>query len=125
VVADEGPLRVAVRSAVLLAVGAVLVVGCGVRPLYRWGHYEELVYQMYAEPGKAEPGVQVEKLTRDIAQAASEGKPVPPGVHLHLGYMYLQQGNAAAARHALEVEKRLFPESTVFVDHLLARLGVR
>lgn len=122
-VADEGPLRVAIRSALLLPLGALVLAGCGAGPLYHWGHYEELVYEMYAEPGKAEPGVQVEKLSRDIAQAESKGTRVPPGVHLHLGYMYLQQGNAAAARHELEAEKRLFPESTVFVDHLLTRLG--
>jgi hypothetical protein len=37
--------------------------------------------------------------------------------------MYLLQGNAAAARDALQTEKRLYPESEVFVDRLLARTG--
>jgi len=105
--------------------GALLLAGCGGGPLYRWGHYEQLVYQMYVQPGKAEPGVQVEKLSRDIAEAESKGVLVPPGVHLHLGYMHLLQGNAGAARQEMEAEKRLFPESSVFVDRLLARLDGR
>ena len=121
-VADPGTLTVAIRSAAWLSGAALLVAGCGSPPLYHWGHYEALVYSMYAEPGKAEPGVQVEKLNRDIAQAEAQGSRVPTGVHLHLAYMYLQLGNAGAARHHLEVEKRLYPESTVFVDRLLAKL---
>lgn len=108
---------------VALLLGALVVAGCGGGPLYRWGHYEQLVYEMYVAPGKAEPGVQVEKLSRDIAEAESKGERVPPGVRLHLGYMYLMQGNAVGARSAFEAEKQFFPESTVFVDHLLAKLA--
>jgi hypothetical protein len=122
-VADEGPLTVAMLRAAALLLGALLLAGCGAGPLYRWGHYEQLVYDMYVAPGKAEPAVQVEQLTRDIAEATSKGERVPPGVRLHLGYMYLMQGNAAGARQAFEAEKQFFPESAVFVDHLLARLA--
>ena len=105
---------------VLLALGALT--GCAPRPLYHWGHYEDLVYQMYTAPGKAEPAVQVEKLSRDIGEAQTKGESVPPGVHLHLGYMYFLQGNATAACRELETEKQLFRESTVFVDRLLAKM---
>ena len=108
--------------ALLAALGGLLLAGCAPRPLYSWGHYEELVYDMYTKPGKAEPGVQVEKLSRDVAEAGSKGLHVAPGVHLHLGYMYFLEGNAAAARQELETEKQLFPEATVFVDRLLARM---
>ena len=64
----------------------------------------------------------VEKLSRDIGEAQTKGESVPPGVHLHLGYMYFLQGNATAACRELETEKQLFPESTVFVDRLLAKM---
>ena len=84
------------------AAGGLLVVlalaGCATGPLYEWGHYEDLVYEMYVQPGKADPAVQVEKLSRDVAEAETKGRLVPPGVYAHLGYMYLLQGNAAAAR---------------------------
>ena len=120
-VAHAGPVNV--RSAALLGtlVGLALS-GCGAPPLYYWGHYEELVYDMYAKPGKATPSVQVERLSHDVEYAAANGLRVAPGVHLHLGYMYFLEGNAAAARQELETEKQLFPEATVFVDRLLAKM---
>ena len=108
---------------VLLALSVLALPGCAPRSLYHWGHYEELVYDMYTRPGKADPAVQVERLSRDVEEAQAQGERVPPGVHLHLGYMYFLQGNAAAARQELETEKQLFPESTVFVDRLLAAMS--
>jgi hypothetical protein len=109
---------------VLLALGGLVLAGCAPRSLYHWGHYETLVYEMYTAPGKADPAVQVEKLSRDVGEAQTKGLLVPPGVHLHLGYMYFLQGNTTAARAELLTEKQLFPESTVFVDRLLGQMGM-
>ena len=53
---------------------------------------------------------------------SSENKPVPPGFHAHLGYLYYQLGKADAARQELQTEKAEFPESAVFMDRLLANL---
>jgi hypothetical protein len=122
VVADPEPVNVRRAAALTSLVGAVLASGCGPGPVYHWGHYEPLVYEMYAHPGKAEPAQQIDELTEDIATAQSKNRPVPPGVHAHLGYMHLQQGNAMAAREQFEIEKRLFPESTVFMDRLLSQM---
>jgi hypothetical protein len=108
----------------LLGLALFGVSGCAVQgPLYHWGPYETLVYQMVAEPGRADPGAQVERLSRDVAAAQANGERVAPGVHMHLGYMYWLAGNAVAARAEIETEKRIFPESTVFADRLLASMG--
>lgn len=108
------------------AMAVVLASGCAQQPLiYRWGVYEELVYEMYAKPGKADPGTQVARLAEDIARTQAEGKRVPPGVHAHLGYMYYLQGNSDAAYAEFVAERELFPESTTFVDGILRRLGKR
>lgn len=110
--------------ALTVLVTLLLSSGCATQkpPLYRWGAYEQLVYQMYAEPGKAEPGMQVAKLSEDIGRTQAEGKRVPPGVYAHLGYMHYLQGNQGAAMSAFAAEKALFPESAVFVDAILNRL---
>jgi len=108
-----------------MALLAVLVIsGCATqKPLiYRWGEYEQLVYEMYAAPGKAEPGAQVTKLSEDVERTLAEGKRVPPGVHAHLGYMYYIQGNEGAAINEFATEQKLFPESAVFIDGILKRL---
>ena len=68
------------------------------------------------------PESQVEQLEADLQKARSANKPVPPGFHAYLGYLYYQLGKSEQARQEFETEKTLFPESTVFMDHLLANL---
>ncbi len=103
---------------------ALLISGCATQkpPIYRWGQYEQLVYEMYAEPGKAEPGTQVQILSEDLERTLAEGKRVPPGVHAHLGYMYFIQGNERAAMNEFATERQLFPESTMLIDGMLERM---
>ena len=101
----------------------VVLSGCATsKPMYYWGEYEDLVYSMYVEPGEADPGTQVIKLTEDIQKAHDSGLNVPPGVHAHLGYMQYLQGNTSLGLHEFEVEKELYPESAIFIDGLLERL---
>jgi hypothetical protein len=100
-----------------------LTIGCAAsEPRYFWGDYEDLIYQMYIEPGSADSTIQIAKLQDDIGKAGAEGKPVPPGLHGHLGYMYLVQGDTHNAVLEFETEKRLFPESTQFIDGLMGHL---
>lgn len=108
-------------AALALAAG---LSGCAEPPpqIYRWGIYEELIYDMYAKPGTADPDTQVVRLAEDISRTESEGKRVPPGVHAHLGYMYYLSGNAEAALDEFATERALFPESTIFVDGIFERL---
>ncbi|MGZ8222099.1 MAG: DUF4810 domain-containing protein [Methylobacter sp.] len=107
----------------ILLVSCSIMIGCATsEPLYYWGDYEELIYQMYIEPGAADSATQVAKLKEDIIKASTAGKPVPPGLHAHLGYMYFLQSDTHAAVLEFELEKKLFPESTKFVDGLMGRL---
>lgn len=77
---------------------------------------------MYANPDAAPPPVQIARLSADIENARAKGIAVPPGVHAHLGYMYLLQGNEAAAVDEFSSERELYPESAVFIDGLLKKL---
>jgi hypothetical protein len=107
-----------------LVVLAVAGLGCAQgSALYRWGIYEDLLYDMYKHPGTADPATQVAKLREDIARTESEGRRVAPGIHAHLGYMYYLQGNAAAAEGEFRKERDLFPESAPLMDGMLRRMG--
>ncbi len=107
----------------VLSTSCSLLIGCATsEPLYYWGNYEDLIYQMYLEPGSADTGAQVAKLKEDINKASNAGKPVPPGLHAHLGYMYFLQSDTHAAALEFETEKKLFPESATFIDGLMGRL---
>ena len=101
----------------------VLLTGCAAPTTYLWGHYEGVVYATYAAPGAMPPERQIELLERDYQEARSQDKPVPPGFHAHLGYLYYQIGRTTEARREFETEKAKFPESAVFMDRLLANLA--
>ena len=99
-----------------------LVSGCATPTLYSWGHYEELVYVSYAQPGKVSPEMQVEKLEEDYQKARANNKRMHPGFHAHLGYLYFQLGKVDQALQEFATEKAEFPESTVFMDRLISNL---
>jgi len=109
-------------AAVLAAMLAATLGGCvtAPRPLYAWGSYQELVYASYKNPGETPPERQVELLEKDYQQALAMHARMPPGWHAHLGVLYYQLGKADEAVRELNTEKAEFPESTVFVDRLLA-----
>jgi hypothetical protein len=108
----------------LLTLGALLLGGCGtaVKPLYYWGNYENQLYQTYKNPEKASPAEQVAKLEEDLAKAAAQNLPPNPGLHAQLGFAYYQLGRTDEAQKHFATEKALFPESTVFIDRMLAKL---
>jgi hypothetical protein len=109
------------RTAILAGL-AVLVGGCTAPTIYSWGHYEDLIYLSYSKPDKATPEMQVTQMEADYQKARAANKPVPPGFHAHLGYLYYQLGKPDQAQQEFQTEKTLFPESAVFMDRLLANL---
>lgn len=110
-------------SAVLsvIVTSSILLGGCATKDtsLYYWGSYEELIYEMYVEPGSAPASLQVAKLEEDILKSDALGKKIPPGLYAHLGMMYAADGKAGLAQEALLKEKALYPEATTLIDTLL------
>lgn len=108
------------QSVLLLCAGAALFTGCQThRPLYYWGNYEVALYQSYAAPQKMPPERQIEQLVQDEQKAAAANLSVNPGLHAQLGMLYFQLGKLDLARQEFETEKRLFPESALYMDRLL------
>lgn len=94
-------------------------------PLYRWGEYENIIYAGYKDAGGSDPVNDAIRLSEDMARTEAEGLQVPPGVRIHLGYLYFAQGRTDEARALFEMERDIFPASTVFVDGLLSRMESR
>ena len=103
---------------VLLA-APLLLAGCKSPDVYYWGHYESSVYDMYAKPGKNSPELLASQLEEDEHKAASLNKPLPPGFHAQLGYLYDQSGRTDRARQEYEKEKQQFPESAELMNRML------
>jgi hypothetical protein len=107
-------MRLALLSALLL------IGGCHAHEsTYYWGEYQSLLYKMHEAPGEAAPVRQVELLSKDVQVAAGKGKPVPPGVLVHRGYMNLLLGRPDLAMVDFQAEKTRYPESAVFIDRLI------
>ena len=94
-------------------------------PLYRWGEYENILYGSYRATGESDPVNDALKLEEDMMRTEVEGAAIPPGVRVHLGYLYFYQGRTDEARLLFELERERFPESTVLVDGLLQRMGAK
>ncbi len=106
------------------ALATLTLAGCAAQPtIYYWGNYQALLYQSYHEPGGVPPVQQVELLERDYQQALAKHARMPPGWHAHLGVQYFKLGKVDDAVRELHTEKAEFPESSVFVDRLLANIG--
>ncbi len=110
------------KSSLWLGLAVLLLSGCQtVRPLYYWGNYENLLYLSYAKPDKAALQVQLEKLEEDVNKSAATSSAAHPGLHAQLGYVYFQLGRVDDAAREFEREKTLFPESTPFMDRMIAK----
>jgi len=113
------------RAAAATLAAALLLGGCATPPrsLYTWGGYEELIYASYAHAGNMPPERQVAALELDFQKARAANQRLPPGWHAHLGYLYFELGKLDQATQELQTEKAAFPESSLFVDRLLANLA--
>jgi len=111
------------RPIILLLLMLSLAAGCARTPqLYEWGSYEDQIYGMYSDTGKVPPEQQIADLERDYQVARSKNKPVPPGYHAHLGYLYYQLGKADQSLQSFVTEKELYPESKQYMDFLISRI---
>jgi len=108
----------------LMVAGMFVVTGCETtKPLYHWGSYPALTYLQYTKPDKATAEFQIEKLNEDLEKAAAKNLDVPPGLHAHLGYIYLQSGRIDEGMEHLQIEKRRFPESAQMIDGMIENLS--
>lgn len=101
-----------------------MLIGCGTPtpPLYRWGNYEKVIYAGYKAQDSSDPVNDAELIVDDLEKTVASGQVVPPGVRVHLGYLYFQQGRHNEARALFESERKQFPESAVFVNGLIERM---
>ena len=109
----------------LASAAAMLLSGCAddsPRQLYYWdGAYTSSVYEYLSEEGDA--GAQIAALEESLQKAYQRAAKVPPGLHAHLGLLYLSQGNGAKFKAYVEKEAELYPESRDYAIFLLNQNG--
>ncbi len=92
--------------------------GCKTAPptMYQWEDYQPQVYQHFK--GES-PEQQIAAMEKGLLEIASRSKNPPPGYHAHLGLLYAMTDKQDLALAQFEIEKKLFPESTTYMDFLL------
>ncbi len=116
------------RTIFILLSALLLLVGCdeGPKPLYHYEDYSARYYDFKKNPSPESAAKLTQTLEKIIERAPqSASRRVPPGIHAHLGYMYLQQGALSAARVQFEHEKAAYPEATRFMDRLIAQIDAK
>ena len=108
------------KAALVACVGGALLSGCGTPPkyLYQWGDYQAQVYQHFK--GES-PEHQIIVMEKNLQQIGANGNLPPPGYHAHLGLLYSITGKSDLVVARFEDEKKLFPESAVYMDFLLKK----
>ena len=105
----------------LASAAALLLSGCAddsPRQLYYWdGAYTSSVYEYLTQEGDA--GAQIAALEESLQKAYQRAAKAPPGLHAHLGLLYLSQGNGAKFKAYVEKEAELYPESRDYAMFLL------
>lgn len=96
---------------------AAAIAGCSTPTMYYWANYEPAVYQHFTKDSS--PQEQIALLQKDLAQAKTQKKGVPPGLHAHLGMLYMQTGQESDALAHFAQEKSLYPESARYIDFLI------
>ena len=77
---------------------------------------------MLAVPEKTSPQQQILALEKDVEKAKAKNAAVPPGLYAHLGLLNLNIQNGPRAIEYFELERQIYPESTVLMDRLLKKM---
>ncbi|QEL54165.1 DUF4810 domain-containing protein [Chromobacterium paludis] len=110
-----GGLAAAIASALLLSACAG-----GPPQLYQWEGYQPEVYA-YLKGDAQDAQKQIATLEEGLEKIRAKGNHEPPGYHAQLGMLYASAGNLDRMQSEFLTEKKLFPESTAYIDFLLSK----
>jgi hypothetical protein len=112
------------RRLILFIGAALFASACRTPPtLYEWGDYEDSVAHLF-RGGEAANGAEKElaQLEQLAGRSRDLGKPPPPGLLAHIGYLHAESGDLQGARAYFSAEKEAWPVSAKFMDRLIAEL---
>lgn len=102
----------------------LIFASCRTEPaLYDWGQYETSIYRFFEENDTYNIQEEIDTLSREVSSDLANNKLPPPGLCMHLGYLFSLENNQTMAIKYFELEKKHFSESQVFVDGILKRIA--
>jgi len=109
----------------LACIGLILLLSACAQPkqLYNYGGYSDNYYKLKKQTTPENKKALMECIEKAISEAGkSQSGRVPPGMFANLGYLYLQDGNSQRAISLFEKEKETYPESSQFMERIIAKV---
>jgi hypothetical protein len=104
--------------AILLIVSSI---GCAPKQMYYWGDYSDTLYAYKKNSNDETLLKHMQELNKIIEQSNKHNTRVPPGVYGELGYLTLKSDKVKEAIEYFNIEKQLYPESTILMDRLIKK----
>jgi len=89
--------------------------------MYKWGSYDEMLYQSYKSPEKSDAFR--ESLELHLTKMEQSQQKVAPGLYAELGTLYLQAGDRGKAVSFYIKERDAWPESKGLMETLITNIG--
>lgn len=105
----------------LLVILGVTTVGCAQKRMYYWGNYSSTLYDYRKNTSDATLLKHMQELENIVVKSKDNNKRVPPGLYGELGYFYLKTNKKKKAIEYFNLEKQLYPESSVLMNRLIQK----
>ena len=109
----------------LIVIMAAAFAGCAPQKasMYYFGKTDATLYANKKEPTEENFRKLQQSLQEVVTKSQERGLKVPPGIHAHLGYLYLLENKTDLATASFNEEKRLYPEATVFMERMIEKIA--
>lgn len=100
---------------------ACLLSGCASNSMYKWGNYDQWLYENYKNPKNDEElyANLTELITKYEARKIPSSKPLAPGLYAEYGFLLMRRGENNQAIEYFNKEKAHWPESAVFMNSMV------
>ena len=92
--------------------------GCAPQRMYYWGDYSNTLYNSKKNPSDKSVLEHQQALEKILEESQKNNLRVPPGVYAELGYIYFRQNKKDLAIKNFNMEKQLYPESSLLMNRL-------
>ena len=97
-----------------------LLSGCAApTSLYTWSNYSTLAHNYLKNSDETSTTKLFNGYDEVINNQRGTRSAVPPGIYADYAFLLLEQGKVERAREMLNKEMTLYPESKVFIEHIL------
>lgn len=107
------------RTFFLPCLFVILFSSCASKTLYDWGDYSKTSYNYYKQQTKESEEALISTYLYMINGINKKTPKVPPGTYCEYGYFLIQKGYREKGIECFKREKKIYPESTVFMDYLI------